>query len=208
MLPHYTVLKLSDLLSTHGEDVTRQILSTFYSPNNKDVDNFIKEKAIIFDEQSFAKVHLVFTQYKGTQVLVGYYALANKSFVIKAGVNKTSTAKISQSLRKRIARFAYLDKDTNQFIVTAPLIGQLGKNYNFKDLITGDILLEYACDTVREVQSLTGGKFVYLECEDKPFLIDFYTRNGFVNFGKRYLEYDEKDDLSGTYLIQMLKYLK
>ena len=208
MLPHYTVLKLSDLLSTHGEDVTRQILSTFYSPNNKDVDNFIKEKAIIFDEQSFAKVHLVFTQYKGTQVLVGYYALANKSFVIKAGVNKTSTAKISQSLRKRIARFAYLDKDTNQFIVTAPLIGQLGKNYNFKDLITGEILLEYACDTVREVQSWTGGKFVYLECEDKPFLIDFYTRNGFVNFGKRYLEYDEKDGLSGTYLIQMLKYLK
>ena len=208
MLPHYTVLKLSDLLSTHGEDVTRQILSTFYSPNNKDVDNFIKEKAIIFDEQSFAKGHLGFTQYKGTQVLVGYYALANKSFVIKAGVNKTSTAKISQSLRKRIARFAYLDKDTNQFIVTAPLIGQLGKNYNFKDLITGDILLEYACDTVREVQSLTGGKFVYLECEDKPFLIDFYTRNGFVNFGKRYLEYDEKDGLSGTYLIQMLKYLK
>lgn len=208
MLPHYTILRLSDLLNTQGEEVTKSILATFYSPNNKDVDIFLKQKALIFDKQSFAKVHLVFTKYKGEQALVGYYALANKSFVVKANVNKTSSAKISQSLRKRIAKFAYLDKDTNQFIVTAPLIGQLGKNYNYKDLISGDTLLRYACDTVKEIQSLAGGKFVYLECEDKPFLIDFYTRNGFVNFGKRFLEYDELDELSGSYLIQMLKYLK
>mgnify|MGYP003314321168 CR=1 FL=1 len=37
-------------------------------------------------------------------------------------------------------------------------------------------------------------------------LIDFYSNNGFVNFGQRSLEQDEKDVLSGEYLIQMLKY--
>lgn len=74
MLPHYTIIRLSDLLNTQGEQITKEIFGTFYSPNNKDVDSFLKDKAVIFDKQSLAKVHLVFTQYKGQQALVGYYA--------------------------------------------------------------------------------------------------------------------------------------
>ena len=58
------------------------------------------------------------------------------------------------------------------------------------------------------MQEIVGGKIVYLECEDKPRLIDFYSENGFVNFGKRMLDRDETDTLSGEYLIQMLKYMK
>ncbi|MCU5941466.1 N-acetyltransferase, partial [Clostridioides difficile] len=53
-----------------------------------------------------------------------------------------------------------------------------------------------------------GGKIVYLECEDKPKLIEFYKDNGFVDFGKRSLDKDETDSLDGGYLVQMLKYLK
>ncbi|HBF3466448.1 TPA: N-acetyltransferase, partial [Clostridioides difficile] len=53
-----------------------------------------------------------------------------------------------------------------------------------------------------------GGKIVYLECEDKPKLIEFYKDNGFVDFGKRSLDKDETDSLDGDYLVQMLKYLK
>ena len=52
-----------------------------------------------------------------------------------------------------------------------------------------------------------GGRFVYLECEDKPKLIDFYAENGFCEFDRRPLDRDETD-LSGDYLVQMLKYLK
>ena len=47
-----------------------------------------------------------------------------------------------------------------------------------------------------------------MECEDKPELTKFYSSNGFVEFGKRPLDRDEKDDLSGDYLVQMLKDLK
>lgn len=39
-------------------------------------------------------------------------------------------------------------------------------------------------------------------------MIDFYTSNGFVNFGKRNLDKDETDVMSGGYLVQMLRYLK
>ena len=93
--------------------------------------------------------------------------------------------------------------------MSAVLIGQLGKNFsnNDNDLITGDKLLEFACQKVKEVQMIAGGKFVYLECEDKQCLKDFYSKNGFINFGKRWLDRDEKDELSGDYLIEMIKYL-
>lgn len=169
----------------------------------------MKEKAIVFDRQNLSKTHLVFTSFQQELVLVGYYTIANKSLVIKNTSNQgKSDKKLSKNLKRRINKFAQLNKDTNQYVLSAPLIGQLGKNDRYKTLISGDILLSYACDTVKRAQSLIGGKIVYLECEDKPCLLDFYYRNGFVNFGKRYLEYDEKDDLNGTYLIQMVKYLK
>jgi hypothetical protein len=128
--------------------------------------------------------------------------LAHKSFVIK------SSSKVSSSLKKRIAKFGQYDKDLKQYVVSAPLIGQLGKNDKYKDLISGDVLLYCACRTVKSVQALVGGKFVYLECEDKPRLVDFYKSNGFVEFGMRELEADERDDLTQTYLVQLLKYLK
>ena len=88
------------------------------------------------------------------------------------------------------------------------MIGQLSKN--FKDgndtLISGAELLQMAIDKVKQVQYMIGGKFVYLECEDKERLLEFYTTNGFVSFGKRMLDKDEIN-INGKYLIQMLRYL-
>lgn len=87
-----------------------------------------------------------------------------------------------------------------------PLIGQLGKNYynEYNKLISGDVLLKMACDKIREAQEILGGRFVYLECEDKDKLKEFYEDNGFVCFGKRNLEKDERDKNSGEYLLQMM----
>lgn len=209
MIVNYKIITLNDLVENQGEETVKKIIETFECFNNKDVDKFLKEKAIVFDRQNLSKTHLVFTSFQQELVLVGYYTIANKSLVIKNTSNQgKSDKKLSKNLKRRINKFAQLNKDTNQYVLSAPLIGQLGKNDRYKTLISGDILLSYACDTVKRAQSLIGGKIVYLECEDKPCLLDFYYRNGFVNFGKRYLEYDEKDDLNGTYLIQMVKYLK
>ena len=55
-----------------------------------------------------------------------------------------------------------------------------------------------------------GGRFVYIECEDIPALIEFYTskENGFCEFDKRPLDRDEVELLQGRYLVQLLKYIK
>lgn len=200
----YTVVALHEMLKAFPDDEEKvsNVLNAFECANNKDVETFLKNKAVLFDKQGFSKTHLIYTSYKNEMVLVGYYALAYKSFVIK------SSSKVSSSLKKRIAKFGQYDKDLKQYVVSAPLIGQLGKNDKYKDLISGDVLLYCACKTVKSVQALVGGKFVYLECEDKPGLVDFYKSNGFVEFGMRELEADERDDLTQTYLVQLLKYLK
>jgi hypothetical protein len=200
----YTVVALHEMLKAFPDDEEKvsNVLNAFECANNKDVETFLKNKAVLFDKQGFSKTHLIYTSYKNEMVLLGYYALAHKSFVIK------SSSKVSSSLKKRIAKFGQYDKDLKQYVVSAPLIGQLGKNDRYKDLISGDVLLYCACKTVKSVQALVGGKFVYLECEDKPRLVDFYKSNGFVEFGMRELEADERDDLTQTYLVQLLKYLK
>ena len=57
------------------------------------------------------------------------------------------------------------------------------------------------------MQYIAGGKIVYLECEQKQQLIEFYERNGFVNFGERLLDRDETSVLFGESLVQMLRYM-
>lgn len=204
MMLKYTIVALHDVLRTFPEDEQKvsTILNGFACASNKDVENFLKTKAVLFDKQGFSKTHLIYTSYKGKMVLVGYYALAYKSFVVKNSIKLTNT------LRKRIAKFGQYDSELKQYVVSAPLIGQIGKNDEYKDLISGDILLHCACKTIAAVQALVGGKFVYLECEEKPKLIDFYKSNGFVEFGRRALELDEIDTSSQVCLVQLLRYLK
>ena len=198
-------INLRDMSEKMDPERIKAILSDFYCPYNKDVDEFIQLKALEFSKQRLASVYLVFASYRKRPVLVGYFALAAKYFHIDAGQH----GKIGSNLRKRINKFVNYDASIQKYIVPAPLIGQLGKNYknSYNELISGDELLQIACETVKEGQRILGGKLVYLECEDVPSLIRFYEENGFCSFGKRELDGDERDKMKGQYLIQMLKYL-
>jgi len=88
------------------------------------------------------------------------------------------------------------------------LIGQIGKNFtrNAERLISGNEILEMACNRVKAALAVLGGKMVYLECEDKPRLIAFYENNGFYRFANRNLDRDELGEM--RYLVQMIRYFK
>ena len=136
---------------------------------------------------------------------MGYFALASKHITITSKF----LYKQSKTLRKRISKFATYDNALKSYVMSAPLIAQLGKNYarNYNTLIKGDELLAEACQKIKRIQFDLGGRFAYLECEDKLSLIDFYTSNGFCEFDRRPLDADETG-MDGEYLIQMLKYIK
>lgn len=194
---------MSELIVTLGEDDTKSILSTFVCPLNKDVENFIKYKAIEFSKRDFSKTYLVFweTDDEKEKALVGYYTIASKFIrVERSAVNSKEARKLRDH--------GVFDENTNEYIVSAPLIAQLGKNYSEGNecLISGSDLLQLAIERVKRVQHEIGGKFVYLECEDEAKLLAFYTKNRFKVFGKRKLDRDETD-IKGHYLIQLFAML-
>ncbi len=195
---HFREVNLADIVEQLGEDDTKEILSHFSCPINLDVQNFLRAKAIEFSKRGFSKTHLVFweTDDYQSKELVGYYTIASKFITIqRSSVNANEARKLREH--------GIFNEKTNEYTVSAPLIGQLGKNYTNGNntLISGDDLLNLAMEKVKKVQREVGGRFVYLECEDKEILRNFYERNHFKLFGKRTLDRDETD-ISGEYLLQ------
>ncbi|MBR0355576.1 MAG: N-acetyltransferase [Oscillospiraceae bacterium] len=198
----YKKVNLKLFMEEFGEEFVKSCLSAFSCPLNLDVEEFLRLKAIDFAKQNWAQTHLVFASYKEEPVLVGYFTLASKYISVSA-------RNLSKTTRKRISNFSTYNSVSRSYNLSAPLIAQLGKNYTngYNKLITGNELLAMACDKVRWIQMELGGRFAYLECEDKPKLLDFYRNNGFYEFDRRSLDKDETN-LSGEYLVQLLKYIK
>ena len=195
---HYIQIYLSDLLDQLGEDEVKEILSTFSCPINADVEKFLKEKAIEFSKREFSKTHLVFweTENKEEKEFVGYYTIAYKHITID---RKAINYKEARKLREH----GIYNEKSSTYTIAAPLIAQLGKNFSNGNntLISGDDLLNLAMEKILKIRNEVGGRFAYLECEDKPKLIEFYEKNNFKKFGKRPLDRDETD-LKGEYLLQ------
>ena len=199
----YKILNLFDVIGTSAEGRIKNILSSYLCPQNPDVKDFLKNKAMEFARQRIASTYLVFSSHKEEPVLVGYFTLANKVFSIKDKVIP------SNSMRKRISKFAEHNEDTKAYTFSTPLIAQLGKNYanGYNKLISGDELLALACKQVDEIQVLLSGKFTYVECEDNEKLINFYYLNGFRRIADRKLNKLETIDGGPPYLVQMIKFI-
>ncbi|MGN0422850.1 MAG: N-acetyltransferase [Lachnospiraceae bacterium] len=195
---HFVQFNLSDLLDQLGEDAVKDILSSFSCPLNADVENFLKYKAIEFSKRGFSKTHIVYWQTADgkEKEFVGYYTIASKFISIERSAVNSKEA-------RKLREHGIFNEKTNEYTIAAPLIAQLGKNYaNGNDtLIKGDDLLQLAMEKVRKVQNEVGGRFAYLECEEKEKLMKFYERNRFKLFGKRKLDRDETD-VKGTHLLQ------
>jgi len=198
----YKIISLNEMLLQLGEERVGEILSSFSSPLNEDVEAFLKQKAVEFDKQSISRTQLVFASYQEKPALVGYFTLAYKDFTIPV-------RSIGSNLRSRLRKFAICDSDMRAYKISAPLIAQLSKNFTggLNKLITGDELLKIACDMVSEIQMQIGGRIVYVECEDKHKLREFYESNGFVVFNERQLDAKSKEDMGVNYLLQLLRYL-
>ena len=198
-------LDLQEVIETLGIAEVTKMLAAFSCPYNTDVEDFLHNKAEEFAKQGLATTHLIFASYQDTMRLVGYFALAYKYFHI----DLNAKGKIGSNLRHRLRKFASYDENLKKWLVPAPLIAQLGKNYanGYNELITGDELLKIACDTVKEAQRLVSGRVTYLECEDVPSLLEFYHSNDFSVIGRRELDSKEAGKFKSNYLLQLIKYL-
>ena len=203
-MPKFKEINLGRIIEIIGEEEVKKILSCFSCPLNKDIEDFIKFKAIEFSKQGLAKTTLVYWQSddETEKYLVGYYTLASKYICL-------SRDSLSKTLAKKMQKFSASPPSNGVYEIPTPLIAQLGKNYTEGNdrLIYGDDLLQLALDKVKLIQNEIGGRYVYLESEDKPALVNFYQRNGFQLFGKRTRDRDESG-IDGDYLLQWLLYFK
>ena len=195
-------INILDILEMYGEDSCRKILSTFICPLNIDVADFIHNKAIEFAKQRIAITFLVFRETEKGNVLTGYYTLANKFVAVSANM-------LSNTLKKRISKFSQYDAVLDRYLISMPLIAQLGRNYSDTAReypISGNDLLDLAFQNIKKVQHIIGGKTTYIECASNPKLHEFYATHDFVPFGEREREKDELAD--SPILVQMLRYFK
>lgn len=193
----YNVFNVLDLIESIGEEQVVQLLSDFSCPQNFEVESFLKNKAIQFAKQ---KISVSFLVFDSEVRLVGYFTLAHKMASVQVKVLK------SKEQRKKIERYARLEKDSQVYNVSSYLIAQIGKNYklDYKFSISGNELMDQALNVLRQVQRLVGGGVVFLECEDKKALLNFYQNehNKFHPYGERF----SKKEGESTKYIQLLKF--
>lgn len=181
------VVQLCHLLEEFGDDIVKDIIADFFCQKNKDVEEFLKDKAIKFGKHHKGRTFLVLGINQDKLSIVAYFTLA------------TSLIKIDQASGTQRRRMLGTGFESDQQL-SAILIGQLGKNDIYKSFISGKDLLGLALDRVLQANQLIGGRIVYLECEDKQILKDFYEDIGLI----LYVDKDGEPVISPTGLLTYL----
>lgn len=182
----FEIVHLSDLLNMDGgEEYYNSFVSSF-SSINKDVETFLKSKAVQSTKLSTSSTYLVITK-QSPVLLAGYFTLATKVLTLKKSGMTKSTERI-------ISRYGYYDSDSESYKIPAILIAQLSRNFNIDSkIIEGSVLMSIVLKKVKSILSQTSGKTVFLECEKKKKLIDFYISNGFMLLDNEVLSKDKKE---------------
>nr|WP_206151512.1 GNAT family N-acetyltransferase [Streptococcus anginosus] len=172
---------MDDLLSALKTEEIKSIFNDFISINQDDsphdVELFLKTKAIDFERTAIATTYLVFDE--GTNILLGFFSLANKPLTMSKKNFEGLSKKQQKSLRHSGRQIG------NKFQVNSYLIGQLGKNYsesvqNAEYKLNGKELLDLAYGKVLEASKIIKAKYVWIECEDIQYLKTFYSDFGFA----------------------------
>lgn len=181
---NFEVINILDMIEALGEDETRSILSDFSCSKNHEIENFVKKNAIDFAKRKISITYLVVDR---TETVRAIFTLTHKALEVG---NKS----LSNTMRRRMQRYATLDERADSFMTSAFLIAQFGKNDVLvgEENISGNALMDLAFEVLTSVQHDIGGGLVYLECEDRKNLLTFYSSepNAFFKFGERYSETD------------------
>lgn len=200
MINDFLILNIREYLrqGEDGENLLRQVFSTFSCEKNTDVERFLLQQSIEFTKKNQSVTYIVLTPEQGE--IVGYFTITIKPITVNAN-------HFSNTVKRKIARVSEQNAENGNYSLSAYLIAQLGKNYSdgINDQIMGEQLLGLAIEKIKELQYMAGGMVVFLETEKEEKLLHFYeTENGFKRF-------DTRETAQGTVnthtLIQLLKVL-
>lgn len=165
------------------EDLIHRFLSSFSCEKDSDIEYFLHERAIEFENLSKSRTYLICDelQLKSRSIdnvdIYGYISIALKILTIPDEISN----------RKRKELDGLSAKIHGRQISDFPcyLIGQLSKNSNLKyNPITGTDLISYASDIIATSVDAVGGRFMMIECRDNEHLISFYQNNYFTEIAR------------------------
>lgn len=161
-------------------DMLNHILSSFSCAYDEDIQNFLHNRAIDFENLLKSRTYLVVDEEQFENpafsldklTIYGYISLAVKVFTVPE----------TTSNRQRQKLDGFSAKEHGKQISNFPcyLIGQLARNSNVpKDTISGAEMLKIANTIIGEAVKLVGGRNILVECRNNEKLIQFYLNNGF-----------------------------
>lgn len=174
----FDVVPLREALEKFDQENVRKVLNGFVTnSDDKDVEDFLKHKAISFENSGDARTSLVFKKINHQQELVGYFSLVTKPLSLSA----KHWNKLTEKTRKKLAgRSKNKIAASSSKEVRGVLLGQLGKNCKFQTDVTGSKLLELAEKVALDIWNIGGGKLLWLEANDNDKLTEFYEKNEYT----------------------------
>lgn len=189
------VTLLSDFYSASGDEKLCSTLTSLFESINKDVESFLKTKAVQSAKLYTSSTYLVSTFDSNSVDLLGYFTLAIKTLTVRR-------VDLSTTQEKMIKRFSSFDTHSASYKLPAILIAQFGRNFSKQSAsISGAELMNFALEHIYKIFTLSSGKTVFLECEKKESLIRFYEGRGFFMLNNIIYSKDEKE------LVQMFRFI-
>jgi hypothetical protein len=128
---------------------------------DKDVESFLREKAIVQEKKHISRTYLIFAIGKEPE-LVAYFTIAVSSMNV-------TELECSNEMRKKM--------NINNDLAQSYLIGQIGKSDGSQKGL-GKFVIKHAIDRIEEANAKVGCRLIRLDC--KPSLVKYYTDNGFT----------------------------
>lgn len=159
----YTVIPLGELLSKeYNQDKLNTAFRKFSCQREADLENFLQEKAILYENTNLGKTYLILDseELKNKNfIIAGYFTIAQKS----VDISEIATKK----RRKMLGSYPGRDKLKS---IPAYLIGQLGRcdTYSSSEL-PGNTILNECYNVISLASRIVGGNLVVLECRDGMF---------------------------------------
>ena len=171
------VIPLKALIENLEDNALMELLSSFYCELDSDIESFLRNRAVEFENLSKARTYLIFDASdlengRENPHIYGYISLALKILTVPESA--------SNRLRKELDGFNA--KIHGQQISDFPcyLIGQLSKNSDVKDNpVSGSDLLGVAFDIIASATEAVGGRYMMIECRNEEKLLKFYADNSF-----------------------------
>ncbi len=142
-----------------------RLLASFSCPQNTDVENFLKNKALRFDSTHNSRTYLILNEESVDWGICAYFSVSFKEIEVR-NLSKSTIKKLDGISKSAIK-------------IRAFLLGQLAKNAKPNNPIQLTHILDIIYAILKEVQHKIGGRVLLLECEDNTKLIQLYEKYGF-----------------------------